>query len=103
MGGHNPPVQRAARLIRWQAVGFADGKQLSSDGKQKEPEMRIDKLALLNKVGFTVLLTTAGAWQVSMALMPEPIDASESVYRVSYEKLPHDAKTEYSAAEQAEF
>ena len=56
--------------------------------------MLIKKLALINKVGFAVLLTVAGVWLVSMTLMPEWVEVINSTQRVTYEEQLQSAQLE---------
>jgi len=66
--------------------------------------MLIKKLALINKVGFAVLLTVAGVWLVSMTLIPEWVEVINSTQRVTYEEQLQSTQLEDSApATQSEF
>jgi hypothetical protein len=61
------------------------------------------KIAPINKVGFTILLTSAGLWLASVAFMPGATDVAESVHIVTYEELLQTAQLEYPATVQADF
>ncbi len=65
--------------------------------------MLIDKIARINKVGFTVLLTIAAVWLVSLPLIPGANDAAESPHHLTHEELVQAAQLEYPPAVQAEF
>lgn len=64
--------------------------------------MLIAKIALINKVGFTILLTSLALWLVSVAFMPEATDVAESIHSVTYAEL-QTAQLDYPAEVQADF
>ena len=61
------------------------------------------KIGLINKVGFTILLTSLALWLVSVPFVPEVTDAAESVHSVTYEELLQIAQLESPASVQADF